>query len=117
MQQHLDIGTVKGKAVLVIADVAHHFAGDDDLVGGGERLAAQPGIGVTVVGVAELDVVADESVKDGVRDLIADLVRMTFGNRLAGENIVLQRQSSPPTPQITLDSGQGGNAANVRLSL
>jgi hypothetical protein len=40
---------------------------------------------VAVVGVAELDVVGYERVEDGVRDLVADLVRMTFGNRFAGE--------------------------------
>ena len=28
MQQHLDIGAVIGEAVLVVADVAHHFARD-----------------------------------------------------------------------------------------
>src|ERR1700704_5754981 len=65
--------------------------------------------------MAELDVVGDEGVEDGVRDLVADLVRVTFGNRFAGENIILERQAA--LPQITLDSGQGGGAANVRLSL
>ena len=108
MQQHLDIGAVIGKAVLVVADVLDHvagdlrdhlavdhglravlleqrrlaasFAGNDDLVGGGQRLAAEPGIDQAVVGNAELDVVLDESVEYGVGNLVTHLVRMTFGN-------------------------------------
>ena len=131
------------EAVLVVADVAHHaagdlgqrlavddgvlavllhvrvgraaFAGDDDLVGGGERLAAQPGVGVAVVGDAELDVVGDEGVEDRVRDLVADLVRMTFGNRLARKQVVFERHM-PSTDVTGLRAGRGW-AANVRLSL
>src|SRR4029077_12611728 len=91
------------------------FAGNHDLVGGGQGLAAQPRIGVAVVGMAELDVVGDEGVGDGVRDLLANLVGMACGDRFAGENIILERQAA--LPQSTLDSGQGGGAANVRLSL
>ena len=143
VQQNLDVGAVETEAVLVVADVAHDiardlgqrlavddrvlavlvhvgrrgaaFAGNDDLVGGGQRLAAQPRVGMAVVGMAKLHVIGNEGVENGVRDLVADLVRMTFGNRFAGENIVLERQAA--LPQITLDSGQGGGAANVRLSL
>ena len=51
--------------------------------------------------MAELDVVGDEGVEDGVRDLVADLVRMAFGNRFAGEEIVLDGQNSPPTGHWT----------------
>src|SRR5262249_37669607 len=119
VQQHLDVGAVIGEAVLVIADVVHHaardlgdhlaidygmiavfreqrrltptLAGDDDLVGGAERLAAEPRVHQAVVGDAELDVVLDESVEDRVRDLVADLVGMTLGNRFAGEQIVRVR--------------------------
>ena len=116
VQQHLDIGAVKGEAVLVVADVAHHvardlrdhlaidhrvvavfreqrrlaaaLAGDDDLVGGAERLAAEPRIHQAVVGDAELDVVLDEGIEDRIRNLVADLVGVTFGNGLAGEEII-----------------------------
>ena len=115
VQQHLDVGAVIGEAVLVVADVLDHaardlgdhlaidhrlvavlveqrrlaaaLAGDDDLVGGAERLAAEPRVHLAVVGDAELDVVREEGIENGVRDLVADLVRMTFGNRLAGEEI------------------------------
>ena len=116
VQQHLDVGAVERKAVLVVADVLDHiardlrdqlaidlrlvavlveqralaaaFAGDDDLVGGAERLAAEPRVHQAVVGDAELDVVRDERVEDRVRNLIADLVGMTFGNGLAGEQVI-----------------------------
>ena len=76
------------RLVAVLAEqrrLAAAFAGDDDLVGGGERLAAEPRVDLAVVGDAELDVVFQKSIEDRVGDLIADLVRMTFGNRLAGE--------------------------------
>jgi hypothetical protein len=116
VQQHLDVGAVIGEAVLVVSDVAHHVAGDlrdhfaidhrvvavlgeqrrlaaafpgnDDLVGGAERLAAEPGIHQAVIGDAELDVVLDEGVENGIRNLVADLVGVAFGNRLAGEQVV-----------------------------
>ena len=68
--------------------LAAAFAGDDDLVGGAQRLAAEPRVHLAVVGDAELDVVRDEGVEDRVRNLIADLVGMTFGNGLAGEQII-----------------------------
>ncbi len=124
VQQHLDVGAVEGEAVLVVADVAHDvtgdlgdglavddrvlavllhvrlggaaFAGDDDLVGGDQRLAAEAGVGVAVVGVAELHVVGDEGVEDRVGNLVGDLVRMAFRNRLTGEDIILERQRSLP---------------------
>ena len=143
VQQHLDVGAVVAEAVLVVADVAHDaardlgqrlavddgllavllhegrrgaaFAGDHDLVGGDQRLAAQAGVGVAVVGDAELDVIGDERVENGVRDLVADLVRMAFGDRFTGKKIVLERHNA--LPRFTLNSGQGSRAANVRLSL
>ena len=108
VQQHLDVGAVIGEAVLVVADILDHaagdladqfavdhrdavdgaeqlaaaFAGDHDLVGRAQRLAAEPGIDQAVVGDAELDVLLEEGVEDRVRDLVRDLVRMALGNRL-----------------------------------
>ena len=58
--------------------LAAAFAGDDDLVGGGQRFAAEPRVHQAVVGDAELDVVFEKGVKNGVGYLVADLVRMTF---------------------------------------
>ena len=113
MQQHLDVGAVIGEAVLVVADVLDHAAGDlgdqfaidhrdavdvaeqlaaafarnHDLVGRAQRLAAETGIDRTVVGNAELDVLLEEGIEDRIGDLIRNLVRMAFGNRLAGEQI------------------------------
>ena len=69
--------------------LAAAFAGDDDLVGRGQRLAAEPRVDQAVVGDAELDVVRQERIEDRVGDLVADLVGMAFGNGLAGEQIVL----------------------------
>ena len=92
MQQHLDVGAVIREAVLVVADVLDHvtrdlgdllaihhgdavdraeqlsaaFAGDHDLVGGAERLAAQPGVHLAVVGDAKLDVLLDEGIENGI---------------------------------------------------
>ena len=104
------------KAVLVVADVADHiardlrnylaighrvvaipgeerrlsatFSGDDDLVGGAERFTPEPGIHQTVVGDPKLDVVFEESIEDGVRNLVADLVGMAFRYGFAGEEII-----------------------------
>ena len=39
VQQHLDVGAVEREAVLVVADVAHHIAGDL-----GQRLAVDDGV-------------------------------------------------------------------------
>jgi len=116
MQQDLDIGAVVRKAILVVADVlddaARGFGDDlaidhgfvavllkqrrlpatlprnDDLVRRAQGLAAEPGIHLAFVGDAEPDVVLEESVENRVGNLIADLVRVPFGNRLAGEQIV-----------------------------
>ena len=119
VQQHLDIGTLVRKAVLIVADVLHYiardlhdhgaidvslapvfvkqgrlaaaFAGDDDLVGGAKRLAAQPRVHQAVVGDAELGVVFEEGIEDGVGDLVADLVRVAFRDRFTGEKIIRVR--------------------------
>jgi hypothetical protein len=116
VQQHLDIGAVIGEAVLVVADVAHNVARDltnqlavdhgvvavfaeqrrlataltsnDDLVCGAECLTPEPRIHQAVVGDAELDVVLDERIEDRIRNLVADLVGMPFGNGLAGKEII-----------------------------
>jgi hypothetical protein len=119
VQQHFDIGAVIGEAVLVVADVLDHiagdlgdllavdhgfgaeflekrrlaaaFAGDHDLVGGRQSFAAETGIDEAVVGDAELDVVRDKRVENGVGNLVADLVRMAFGHRLAGKQVAFSR--------------------------
>jgi hypothetical protein len=46
-----------------------------------------------LIGDAELDVVLDESIEYGVRDLIADLVRMPLGNGLAGKQVIVATHS------------------------
>ncbi len=99
VQQHLDVRAMEGEAVLVVADVLDHIAGDlgdllavDDgfepyLLNRGawprpspaitillvvvRRLAAQAGVHLAVVGDAEFDVVLEKRVENGVGDLIA----------------------------------------------
>ena len=113
VQQHFHVGAVMGEAVLIVADVFHDtardlgdqlaiddgfvavlveqrrlaaaFAGNDDLVGRGQRLAAETRIHLAVVGNAELQIVFEERVEHCIGNLIADFIRMSFGNRLAGE--------------------------------
>ena len=119
MQQHLDVGAVIRETVLVVADVSDHiagdlrdhlavyhrlgamfmeqrrlaaaFAGNHDLVGRGERFAAEPRVHQAVVGDTELGVVFEKRVEHRVRNLVADLVGMTFGYGLAGEQEILMR--------------------------
>ena len=97
MQQDFDVAGLPVEAVLLVADVldrgAHHaldllvgdrlraagFAGDHHLVGGGERLAGgtdRPRID------AGFRAFAEKQIDDLVGNPVADLVRMTFGNRL-----------------------------------
>ena len=102
MQQDFDVGGLPVKTLLLVADIldrlahgvfdlligdrcrAAGFAGDHDLVGGGERFASRtnrPRID------ARLRAFAVEQIDDFIRDSVANLVRMTLGNRLAGEQI------------------------------
>ena len=67
--------------------LAAALARNHDLVGRAQRLAAETGVDRTVVGNAEFDVLLEEGIEDRVGDLIRNLVRMAFGNRLAGEQI------------------------------
>ena len=110
VQQDLDLCAVIRETILVIADVPHHIARDltdhlavdhgviaefreqrrlaatlarnDDLVGRAQGLAAEPRVHQAVVGNAQLDVILDECIEDGIGDLVANLVGMTFGHRL-----------------------------------
>ena len=102
MQQHLDVGLLPVEARLLVADVADRhardvrdpvlghglrparLAGDDDAVGGGERLAGgadRPGID------AGLGAFAIEQVHDLVGDAVAHLVGVALRNGLAREQI------------------------------
>jgi hypothetical protein len=68
--------------------LAAALAGDHDLVGGRQRLAAEPRVDLAVVGDAELDVVLQKRIEHGVRNLVADLVGMSLGHGFAGEKII-----------------------------
>ena len=54
------------------------LAEDHDQAGRGGRLAGDPGARV----------LADDRVQDGVGDLVAHLVRVAFGDRLGGEQVL-----------------------------
>ena len=81
--------------------LAAAFAGDHDLVGGAQRFAAEPRVHQAVVGDAELDVVLDEGVENGVGNLVADLVWVAFGDRFAGEKIIRRAPRIDTPPQST----------------
>jgi hypothetical protein len=54
------------------------LAGDDDLIRRTQGLAAQSRVDFALVGNAELEIVLEENIENGVGDLVADLVRMSF---------------------------------------
>ena len=110
MQQDLDVAVLPVKTFLLVADVldrvAHHaldlvvgdrrgptgFAGNHDLVGGGKGFAGRadrPGID------ARLRAFPVKQIDDLIRDPVANLVRMTFRDRLAGEQIRRAHQANP----------------------
>ena len=64
------------------------LAGDHDAVGGGQRLAGDAQLARVP---AMLRTEVEESIDDLVGDAVADLVRMTFGNGFAGEQIACAR--------------------------
>ena len=47
-----------------------NFAGEDDEIGRGERFASDAGFGI----------LREQGVQNGIGDLVADFVRMAFGN-------------------------------------
>src|SRR5262249_306846 len=73
--------------------LAATLAGDYDLVGGAQGLAAEAGIDGALVGYAELEIVLDKRVENGIGYLIANLIRMALPPRFAGEKIIVAAQS------------------------
>ena len=71
------------------------FAGDDDLVGGHEGLAAKARVHGAIVGDAKLGIIGQEGIEDRVGDLIGDLIRMAFRHRFTGKQIRLARHRHP----------------------
>ena len=67
------------------------LARDDDHAGLDERLA----------GNATVRILGDERVEDGVRDLVAHLVGMTFGHGLGGEQEIFERHAIPPRRDVS----------------
>ena len=68
--------------------LATALAGDDDFIRRAQRFAAEPRIDFALVGNAELDVVLEKGIKYGVRDLVANLVRVSYRHGLAREQVV-----------------------------
>ena len=75
----LDLVAYAGRpiALFVHDPLAADFAGEDDAIGGRQRLA----------GDARFGVLGQEQVDDGVADLVGDLVRMAFGNGFGREEV------------------------------
>ena len=111
VQQHLDLGVLPVKAVLLVADrldrlagdvldmlEGHmrpaHLAGDDDAVRRAERLGGDAD-GVRID--AGLRALAKEGVHDLIGNAVANLVRMALGNGFAGKHIGLARHVNPPS--------------------
>ena len=88
-------GVVEDVAVLVLLEQRRgdaHFAGDDDAVGGGQRLAGDADLAGVHAGLLGF---AEDQVDDLVGDAVADLVRMALGNRFRSEEIGLPHGRNP----------------------
>ena len=101
---------VPAEALLRVADILHYFAhdffhppvrhriraaifaGDGDMVGGGERLNRRPRLGV--FGKAGID--------DGVGHLVADFVWVALGDGFTGENIAVRLIGAHGVPPLFL---------------
>ena len=115
MQQDFDVGLLPVEAFLLVTDVLDRsandafdlvvgdrfrtagFTGDHHLVGGGERFAGRadrPGVD------AGLGAFTEKQIDDLVGNPVANLVRMTLGNRLAGEQIGRAHQPTPCSRRI-----------------
>ena len=76
---------VEAHGAVVIADSLDRLAddgGDGDVAAGGDLAADQhkAGLGEGFTSNAAVRVLGDDCVEDGIRDLIADLVRMPLGD-------------------------------------
>ncbi len=128
MQQDVDLRLLPMEAFLLVADVLHRqardmgdpvlgdvarpagLAGDDDPVGGGERLAG----GADSPGVeAGRRALAEEQVHDFVGNAVADLVGMPFRHRLAREMIILPRH--PLSLQLPARMASAARAKSARF--
>ena len=76
------------------------LTGDVDLAGGDQRLDGDPA----------LRVLLEQRVEDGVADLVGDLVRVAFGDRLGGEQTGGGGGGGPPPPPPTPPPPAGGGA-------
>ena len=90
-----DAAGIAVKAVLatVIADLPHHFPGDlgDIHIAGGGDLAHhmdEAGAGCGLAGHAAHGILGQDGIQDGVGNLIADLVGMSFRHRFRGKQVV-----------------------------
>ena len=104
VEQHLDVGMLPVEALLLVADLADglarrrldlflgdrggaaHFAGQHDLVGRRQRFA----------GDARIRIGRQIEIEHRVRNAIAHLVGMAFGNGFAREQVIRPRQCRAP---------------------
>src|SRR6185437_13265032 len=97
---HAAGGAVEADVAGVVADVDDHLAGDrlevDPRIGGdlaGDDRHA--GLDHGFAGHARARVLRDDRVEHGIGDLVGDLVRMAFGDRFGGEQVVGHRGIYP----------------------
>ena len=69
-----------------------HFAGDDDAVGGRQRLAGDADVPRVHAGLLGL---AIDQIDDLVGDTVTDLVGMALGNGFRGKEVILPRHGCP----------------------
>ena len=65
-----------------------HLAGEHDPVGGGQRLAGNPAVGVG----------REVQIDHGIGNEVADLVRVTFRHRFTGKYVTALGHRTPPLP-------------------
>src|SRR6185436_5785863 len=92
---------VEALGARVVPDVADDLADDlRDLHGALRRDLSshhhEPGLGEGLAGDARPRILREVRVEDRVRDLVAHLVRMAFGDRLGREQVVVETQSISP---------------------
>ncbi|MNI30350.1 hypothetical protein D3C73_841960 [compost metagenome] len=83
---------IKAHIGMDIANLAHGFAGDlfDIDPGAGGDLAANQhhaGFHVGFAGYAGFWILFQDGIKNGIRDLIGNFIRMSFGNRFGREEV------------------------------
>jgi hypothetical protein len=92
--QHRALVAVEPGRDIVVADLAYRLARDIDVIdmGAGSDFTGQhdqPGLDQRFERDSRVGILLDQRVEDRIRNLVAHLVGMAFGDRLRGEQEVL----------------------------